>query len=363
MKHIPVYLAIVLFSSVWALPIEAAYHFADYTARSPLHVYATTGKTPKGITPTQIKSIYNLPASGGSGTVAIIGAYNDGAIEQDLADFDKAFNLPICTTKNGCLTVHQMSTKEVAATSGWNLETALDVEWVHAIAPTAKILLVEAQTPSGANLLKAVDYAAKQKGISAVTMSWGGAEFTDETTLDKHFVSVSGAPFFAAAGDSGAGVSWPAASPNVISVGGTSLGFATEALLSSEVAWSGSGGGVSLYESASPAQKAYGIAKAGGMRAVPDVAYNADPASGFPIVHAGVWRTVGGTSAGAPQWAAIASLGSTTISSKLYSDAVTHPSFFHDIISGENGSCGFFCTARAKFDFVTGLGSPHTAHY
>ena len=264
-------------------PAQAAYHFADYVGKSPLHIYATTGKSPAGVTPAEIKKLYNLSATGGKGTIVIVGAYDDVAIAQDLADFSTAFNLPACAKKTGCFTQHVMTTG-AKDNGGWDLETALDVEWAHAIAPSAKILLVEATTPSGANLLKAVDYAAKQKGVSAISMSWGGAEFPEETTLDSHFKSISSAPFFASSGDNGTGASWPASSPNVIGVGGTSLALGANGALIKETAWQGSGGGVSAYEKAPAFQTTYAIAHASGMRAIPDVAYDADPKSGFPII-------------------------------------------------------------------------------
>jgi subtilase family serine protease len=346
-------------------PAQAAYHFADFTAHPPIHILSSTNKTPQGITPTEIKKIYNIPASGGKGTIVIIGAYNDTAIEQDLTAFDSAFALPVCTSKNGCFTQHLMSTKEASSTSAWDLETALDVEWAHAIAPKAKIMLVEAASPSGTNLLKAVDYAASQKTASAISMSWGGDEFTEETTYDSHFKSVSGAPFFASSGDNGAGVSWPAASPDVIAVGGTSLALTKDGILTKETAWAGSGGGVSAYEKAPAYQTTYSIPKSNGMRAIPDVAYDADPASGFPIVHNGVWRTAGGTSAGAPQWAAIAADGKGAANTAFYSDksSTKNASYFRDIISGANGSCGYYCSARARYDYVTGLGTPQTVTF
>jgi subtilase family serine protease len=352
---------VIVLITAFATPARAAYHFANFTAQPPLHIYATTGKTPVGMTPNEIKKIYMLPASGRSGTIAILGAYNDASISADLASFSSAFGLPSCTSKNGCFTQHLMS-NGMSDNSGWDLETALDVEWAHAIAPKAKILLIEATTPSGANLLKAVDYAAAQKGISAISMSWGGAEFQEETSLDSHFKSVSNAPFFASSGDNGAGVSWPAASPNVIAVGGTSLTLDKLGGLVKESAWSGSGGGVSIFEKVPAFQKLYSIAKSGGMRAIPDVAYDADPASGFPIIHSGVWRTAGGTSAGAPQWAAIAALGKGASNTNFYADksSTKNASFFRDIISGDNGSCGYFCNARTRYDYVTGLGTPMT---
>jgi subtilase family serine protease len=101
------------------------------------------------------------------------------------------------------------------------------------------------------------------------------------------------------------------------------------------------------------------------MRAIPDVAYDADPASGFSIVRGGVWRIVGGTSAGSPQWAAIAALGSGANNTNFYTDKSSGNSsqYFHDIVSGSNGDCGYVCSARAHYDFVTGLGSPLTVNF
>jgi subtilase family serine protease len=255
------------------------------------------------------------------------------------------------------------------------METSLDVEWAHAIAPTAKILLVEAKTPSGANLLSAIDYAASRKDVVAVSMSWGGAEFSDELTYDSHFVNKnnSSTEFFASSGDDGTGASWPAASPNVIGVGGTSLEIATSGALIAESAWSGSGGGVSAYEKEPAYQTAYDIAKAGGMRAIPDVAYNADPASGYSIYMStgtgkkakGAWDTVGGTSAGAPQWAAIQALGGSAALAKFYTDKASTSTlkYFRDITSGSNGTCKYYCDARKRYDYVTGLGTPQTVKF
>lgn len=349
---------------------QASYHFSNYQGVPPIHALGGASKVPAGMTPQEIKTIYRLPASGGRGTIVIVGAYNDATIEADLGAFSKTFNLPVCTTQSGCFTKHPMSAT-IASNTGWAMETSLDVEWAHAIAPQAKILLVEATTPSGANLLKAVDYAASVKDATAISMSWGGGEFPEEVSLDSHFVSVSHAPFFASSGDNGAGASWPASSPNVIGVGGTSI-IMSGTTFKSEAAWSGSGGGVSAYEKEPAFQTGYNINESGrlpagrqGMRAIPDVAYDADPASGFPIYVKGVWHTVGGTSAGAPQWAAIASLGSNITNAQLYADKSTgqNANYFRDITSGTNGSCGYFCTARAHYDYVTGLGSPQTSNF
>ncbi|MDE2071599.1 MAG: S53 family peptidase, partial [Patescibacteria group bacterium] len=265
---------------------------------------------------------------------------------------------------SGCLAKHTMS-KRIKSDSGWGMETSLDVEWAHAIAPKAKILLVEATTPSGTNLLKAVDYAAARTDAAAISMSWGGAEFPEEVSLDSHFVSTSGASFFASSGDNGTGASWPASSPNVVGVGGTSLALASDGSLSKESAWSGSGGGISAYEKEPAFQTSYAIPRAGGMRAIPDVSYDADPVSGFPIVVKSTWYRVGGTSAGAPQWAAIAALGRGVTATQLYSDkaSVNSNTYFRDITSGTNGTCGYICTARKHYDYVTGLGSPLTSEF
>jgi subtilase family serine protease len=353
---------------------QAAYRFSDFQGKPPVHVYKSAQSTPSGVTPAEIKKIYDLPAIGGKGTIALIDAYDDANMESDLAAFDKQFNLPACTTANGCFEKHKMATS-TASNSGWAMETSLDVEWAHAIAPGAKILLVEAKTPSGANLLSAIDYATSRKDVVAVSMSWGGAEFSDELSYDTHFVSKtsSSIAFFASSGDDGTGASWPASSPNVIGVGGTSLQLASSGTLIAESAWSGSGGGVSAYEKEPAYQTAYKISKANGMRAIPDVSYNADPASGYPVYLTtgtgskakGAWDEVGGTSAGAPQWAAIQALGSSTVLAKFYTDKASTSTlkYFRDITSGSNGTCQYYCSARKRYDYVTGLGSPQTTKF
>jgi subtilase family serine protease len=352
---------------------EAKYHFVDFRAHPPLHVYKSEVDSPAGLKPDDVKAAYNLPSNAGKGTIAIVAAYGNPQLEQDLDVFNKQFNLPACTVKNGCLQEHRIGGK-AAQNKDWALETALDVEWAHAIAPKAKILVVAAGTPSAATLLKAIDYARSQPGVAAVSMSWGGSEFPEETTLDDHFTSNSGIVFFAASGDSGAGTSWPAASPNVVGVGGTSLTI-QNGQVRSESAWAGSGGGLSAYEAQPVYQADYNMPRAKGMRATPDVAYNADPRSGFAVYHSsgrasgvsksGGWYMLGGTSAGAPQWAAIQALGGSATLPQLYADkrSAKHADFFRDITSGVNGDCVYYCEARKKYNYVTGLGSPLTANF
>jgi subtilase family serine protease len=259
---------------------------------------------------------------------------------------------------------------KLTGNTGWGLEENLDVEWAHAIAPGAKILLVEAASDSGPNLMAAVSYAASQPNVVAVSMSWGGAEFSDESKYDSDF-SGSITEFFAAAGDDGHAASWPAASSKVIAVGGTSLNLNSNGSLISEEAWSGSGGGISKYIAEPAWQQSYGINNSTGKRAIPDVSYNADPDSGYPVydsyghTKANSWLIVGGTSAGTPQWAAIQAIGKSTDAAKLYSNAKSKSAnqYFRDITSGSNGSCKILCAAGTGYDFVTGLGSPLTQKY
>ena len=361
-KWIGLFIAVVFASLVQTA--GAAYHFSGFRARHPIHIFSADTTLPKGISPGAVKALYHLPKQGGHGTIALIGAYDDPTIEKDLGVFSKTFGLPECTSKNGCFEKHSMN-KKAKSDSGWNLETSLDVQWAHAIAPEAKILLVQAPTPSGVNLLKAVDYAAGRSDVVAISMSWGGKEFEEEKSLDSHFVSKSGAVFFASSGDNGWGASWPASSANVVAVGGTSLVVKNDGSLTSEKAWEGSGGGVSAYEVQPSYQSSYSIPRAKGMRAIPDVSYNADPRSGFSVYAKGKWYVLGGTSAGAPQWAAIRSLGLSAANEKFYADKASdsHATFFRDIVSGSNGDCAYYCKARKHYDYITGLGSPVTVNF
>ncbi len=316
------------------------------------------------LSPTSIRRI---------GTIAIVGAYNDPNIEADLGVFDAQFNLPACTIKNKCLTKHLMKSN-TSSDAGWALETSMDIEWAHAIARNTRILLVEAASDSGTNLLSAVDYARNQSDVVAVSMSWGGPEFKTEASKESYFVSKYGATFFASSGDNGAGASWPAVSAHVVAVGGTHLTFDASKNFISESAWSGSGGGISKYIKEPIYQSSYSIPNAQGMRAVPDVSYNANPVSGFSVYDSygynsqKGWFTLGGTSAGAPQWAAIRALGfagTFATNARFYADKATDANslFFRDIVSGSNGSCTYFCTARKRYDYVTGLGSPLTVKF
>ncbi len=214
--------------------------------------------SPTGTTPTQIRQAYGInqisfngAAGDGTGTtIAIVDAFDDPNIANDLQQFDLEFNLPNPTFTK----VNQSGGSTMPpSNASWITEIALDVEWSHAIAPSAKILLVEANDNSDANLYAAVRYAASVPGVVAVSMSWGDGETPDETSIDSStFVTPSGhtgVTFIASSGDNGAPPSYPAASPNVLAVGGTTLDMNASGNILSEAGWSGSGGGISVVES------------------------------------------------------------------------------------------------------------------
>ena len=322
-------------------------------------------------TPSQIKQAYGssaLPETGAGQTIAIIDAYDDPTIASDLHTFDRTFALP-----DPILTKFVPAFGKPAYNSGWAMEITLDVEWAHAIAPGANIMLVEAANASMSALLSAVDFAVG-RGANELSMSWGGGEFAGEAALDSHF-NHPGVAFTASAGDSGAGVSYPSASPYVTAVGGTTLSITSTGGRASEAAWSGSGGGRSAGEALPAYQSGFA---SGATRGVPDVSYNADPNTGVYVYDSspgfGGWYEVGGTSAGAPQWAGIfalvnqgrASLGKAAlgsghkfgVNSALYklaggSSYTNGNGAFFDITAGSNGQ-----RAANGYDLVTGLGSP-----
>ena len=345
-------------------------------------IHAGVATTPSGppstaYIPAQVRHAYGfdqLPNQGAGQIIAIVDAYDDPNIAADLTTFSQEFGLPACTTTNGCFEKIFSNGRMPAANFNWSIEIALDVEWAHAIAPQAKILLVEAPSNSLTDLFSAVDVAVRN-GASVVSMSWTTGEFSGESAYDIHFVS-NGVTFVAASGDNGTGAAYPATSPDVIGVGGTTLNLSANGTYQSESVWSGSGGGISSYEHEPLFQSLFGIADdTGGHRGAPDVSYNANPATGFAVLDSYElgsygWLQVGGTSAGTPQWAALvaiansmrvaarkASLSSTD--TPLYSIAKSNQAVnYHAVTSGSNGICGTLCSVIAKYDYMTGLGTP-----
>jgi subtilase family serine protease len=328
-------------------------------ARCHSRVFPNASSSPTGLSPATIKSVYSFSTSqtvGSGQTIAIVDAYDDPNIESDLGVFSSQYGLPACTTANGCFKkVNQNGGSSFPrSNAGWALEISLDVEWAHAIAPGAKILLVEASSNSFANLMAAEDYAKTH--AQYVSNSWGGSEFSGETSYDSHFVQ-SGVSFFVSSGDAGTPAEYPSASPNVISVGGTTLNF-SGGTFASETGWSGSGGGCSVYEAATSAQaglNTFGQVNCGNSRGTPDVSLDADPSSGVSVYDSvryqgqKGWFTVGGTSASAPMWAARSSDAGTVVNAAyVYGNNIA----YRDILVGNNGlSC------LAGYDLVTGRGS------
>ena len=202
----------------------------------------------RAYTPPQIQNAYGLNqirfsggkvvGNGAGQTIAIVTAYNDPNIKTDLAAFDSKFGLSAPPS----FKVDNLGSATTNA--GWALETSLDVEWAHSVAPGASIALVEAPSASLSDLLSAVNYASHQTGVSVVSMSWGMTEFLGESAYDSFFTT-PGVTFVAASGDWGAwsGPMYPSVSPNVLAVGGTSLFLNLDNSYNHESGWSGSGGG------------------------------------------------------------------------------------------------------------------------
>jgi len=334
----------------------------------------TSSSSGHGLTPAQVQHAYGfdklsfnngtIAADGSGQTIAIVVANNDPNIANDLHVFDQTFGLadPAFQKVNlGATTVD----------AGWSAETALDVEWAHAVAPQAKILLVEAASANLNDMVNAVDFARNQSGVSVVSMSWGGSEFAGETSLNQYFTTPAGhsnVAFVAASGDNGAwgGTIWPSVSTNVLAVGATQLSLNSQGNYQGETGWVGSGGGVSSYVNEPGYQ--YSVQSTGN-RTTPDVAYNGDPLSGYAVFSSVTdstgnsgWMTVGGTSAGTPQWAGILALADQgrTLAGKPAIDNAPAAiyglsnSAFNDVTSGTNGY-----QAQKGYDLVTGRGTPN----
>ena len=330
---------------------------------SRCYAEAVSGGTtsPTGLSPAQIKSAYNWPTKSTAGageTIAIVDARDDPSAEADLAAFDNQYGLPACTTANGCFRKVDASggTDYPPFDNGWAFEISIDVQWAHAVAPGAKILLVEAKSSGNANLFAAEDYAKQH--AQYVSNSWGTHEFATESKNDSHFVQ-PGTTFFAASGDRGVPAFYPSTSPDVVSVGGTQLNFDAAGGLLSETGWSEGGGGCSQYELADPAQSnfaEYAQVGCAGQRATPDVAADSAPASAVSVYDSnpfggqtGNWFGAFGTSVASPLWAGrTADAGIIVNPSIIYSSALT----FRDITVGNNGA-----PCLVGFDLCSGRGS------
>ncbi len=327
----------------------------------------TPDATPAGYGPSSLISAYKLSTSGGAGqTVAIVDAYNYPTAAADLATYRSQYGLPACTTASGCFKVVNQNgaaspLPTSAGSTGWDVEEALDIDMVSAACPNCHILLVEANSPSNADL-GAAENAAVSAGAKFVSNSYGGSESSSDTTYDAQYYNHPGVAITVSSGDDGYGTEYPAASQYVTAVGGTTLTSASNTRGWTETAWSDAGSGCSTID-AKPSWQTVttGCAK----RAVADVSADADPNTGLAVYNsysAGGWEEVGGTSASSPFVAGVYALaGTPTTGSYPASYPYSHQSSLFDITSGSNGSCSpaELCKAGTGWDGPTGLGSPN----
>ena len=265
------------------------------------------------LTPAQVRQAYGMnaiefsasgqttPGTGAGQTIAIVGVYHNPFVTNELDAFDAAYGL---SNPAFPASVQVLDLAGAQTNIGWAEEEALDVEWSHVMAPGASIIVVEAASAKTRDLMNAVNLARKLPGVSVVSMSWGGSEFRGQTTYDPFFTTPAGhngVTFVTASGDNGSkhGADWPASSPNVVGVGGTTLWVDAAGNTLLETAWSGSGGGFSVLEREPSYQR---TVQRTGRRATPDVAMVADPNTGVPVLvldpstGQGSWGTYGGTS-------------------------------------------------------------------
>ena len=389
--------------------MPAAPSSADGEQATPLAGSAVTTYTVA-----QVRAAYGFPALpavgtqptaaqaaqlGAGQTIYIVAAKHNPNAAAELAAFNQKFGLPTCTTrtlaattalplpaasKTGCELViaYSSATGTLTSTapaydSGWATEIALDVQWSHAMAPLARIMLVEAPDASVNKLTSAIRLA-NAMGPGVVSMSFGAAEGSWSSALDSAFAAPN-MTYLAATGDWGAGVMWPSVSANVLGVGGTTLTYSGTAARS-EVSWSGTGGGISAYV-ATPTYQKTGLPSVGSVvrRTVADVAMNADPATGhyLAVLSPGSstvqWLSAGGTSLSSPMWAGLLAVANAVRAqaakpalgvahTPLYGQVGAVPgnyaSGFADITLGSHGTCGT-CSARVGYDQLTGLGTPN----
>jgi subtilase family serine protease len=319
--------------------------------------------TPQGYGPSDLRSAYGLPTSGGNGrTIAIVDANDDPTAEADLGVYRSTYGLPACTTANGCFKkVNQSGVQGSypAADSGWAQEISLDLDMASAICPNCHILLVEASSSSLTNLGTAVNTAARL-GANTISNSYGGSESSSETSWDLSYYNHPGIVVTASSGDSGYGVEYPAASQYVTAVGGTSLTRASNSRGWSETAWPGAGSGCSAFEPKPSWQTGSGCSN----RTVADVSADADPNTGVAVYdtyRTGGWLVFGGTSVASPIVASVYALAGNEASVSYGSFPYGPTGSLFDVTSGSNGSCGgsYLCTAGPGYDGPTGLGTPN----
>jgi len=337
---------------------------AAFTARCDAHVVTyTDGVTPlasasyqSGYSPADLQSAYQLPSSTASPTVAIVDAYDNPNVQADLAAYRHQFGLPVCGSDCFSKVDQNGGTSYPSGDTNWGAEIDLDVEMVSAACPSCHILLVEAASNNFSDLMTAEQYATNH--ASFVSNSWGGNEFSGENAYDSYFPT--GVPITVSSGDNGYGVQYPAASPNVTAVGGTSLTQSNGAW--AETAWSGAGSGCSAVETKPLWQKDTGCSR----RTVADVSAVADPNTGVAVYDSygssggANWYVYGGTSVAAPFVAAVWALAGTPTSPAAQTP-YDYTGGWTDITSGSNTRrcrSGYLCQAVPGYDGPTGLGTP-----
>jgi hypothetical protein len=324
-----------------------------------------------GYGPSDLDSAYNVPTTLGAGkTVAIVDAYDDPNAASDLSTYRSNFGLPACTTGNGCFKkVNQNGATSPlpSANTGWSSEIMLDLEMVSAICPNCHILLVEASSPTTANLGTAVNTAVAQ-GAVAVSNSYGGSESSSESSYDTSYYRHPGVAIVASSGDSGYTREYPAASQYVTAVGGTALSRASNSRGWTESVWStssseGAGSGCSAYEAKPSFQHDTGCSR----RTIADVSAVADPATGVAVYDSygsGGWTVFGGTSVASPIIGAMYALA-TAPSPSAFPNSYSYadPSGLWDVTTGHTASCSpaYLCTGEVGYDGPTGLGTPNGA--
>jgi len=322
-----------------------------------------------GMTPTQIASFYGVNP-GGSGVIAIVDAYNYPAALNDFNVFATQFGLPVETSSNAAASTNQVfqvvyaSGAAPANNASWNEEEALDIEWAHAMAPNAKIILVEANSANDFDLFAAVEVAAAIAEVKQVSMSWAGGESFFESYFDGYLNAAKGPIYFASTGDSGGMVEYPSCSPFVVAAGGTSVATSGTGEWMGETGWPDGGGGNSRYEARPSWQSA--VSGVGSRRGVPDISSDSDPNTGVAVYdsisyegYVG-WLVFGGTSVASPSLAAMmnssgASFANTTsFLTALYANfKKSGYADFRDIISGGHNN-----DAKVGWDYATGIGVP-----
>ncbi len=315
---------------------------------------------PSGYGPTDLRSAYKVTASGSSAmTVAVVDAYGYRNAERDLGVYRSQYGLPACTTANGCFRKVDQNggTYYPIDDTGWAQETALDLEMVSAMCPNCRILLVQGRSATYGSLATAVNTAARL-GAHAISNSYGGGEYG--STYYEGAYNHPGVAITVSSGDDGYGVEFPASSPHVTAVGGTSLRRASSTRGWSETVWSGAGSGCSRYYS-KPSWQTDALCT---RRSVADVAAVADPYTGVAVFGpssstSSGWMVFGGTSVAAPLVAGIYGANGGAVS--YGHDPYNHKTALYDVTSGTNGTCGgtYLCTGGTAYDGPSGLGTPN----